>query len=103
MVGAAARFLPALQVSEHHDRRRGCVVEPAHGDEPDADLRPVFAACAYPAAGAAVWGGAGDGDVQVGRGGGQLRDAGKGGDAGSLGDHSSDDEVAVDADAVDEG
>ena len=35
--------------------------------EPDAYLRSVSAACAYSAAGAAVWRGAGDGDVQVGR------------------------------------
>ena len=31
VVGAAPRFLSALQVSEHHDRGRGGVVESAHG------------------------------------------------------------------------
>ena len=37
--GPAARLLPALQVSEHHDRGRGAVLQPANRHEPDADLQ----------------------------------------------------------------
>ena len=44
LVEAAARLLPALQVPEHHDRRRGAVLQHADRAEPDADLRPVPAA-----------------------------------------------------------
>ena len=44
VVDARARVLPALQVPEHHDRRRGGVLQPEDREEPDADLRPVPAA-----------------------------------------------------------
>ena len=43
VVDAAARFLPALQVPEHHDRGHGRVLQPADGEESDADLRSVSA------------------------------------------------------------
>ena len=43
VVGAAPRFLSALQVSEHHDGGRGGVLQSADRHEPDADLRSVSA------------------------------------------------------------
>ena len=44
VVGDAARLLPEVQVSEHHDRRHHQLLQPADGDEPDAGLRSVSAA-----------------------------------------------------------
>jgi hypothetical protein len=44
MVRAAARFPPALQVSRHHDRGRGRVLQSIHENGSDSDLRSVFAA-----------------------------------------------------------
>ena len=48
LVDAAARLLPALQVSEHHDGGRGAVLQPANRHEPDPGLRSVPASTALP-------------------------------------------------------
>ena len=61
LVGAAPRFLPALQVSEHHDRGRGGVLQPEDRDEPDAGLRSVSAPCRPAGAGTEVRRGRGHG------------------------------------------
>ena len=54
LVGAAARLLPALQVSEHHDRGRGAVLQPGNRNESDADLRSVPAPRGVAGSGIAV-------------------------------------------------
>ena len=46
LVPAHPRLLPALQISEHHDRRRRHLVQPANRSEPDA--RSSTSTCATP-------------------------------------------------------
>ena len=99
VVEARSRVLPALQVPEHHDRRRRGVLQPEDRDESDAAVRPVPAVHGAADARPRVPGRrAGRLPVEGRRAG--VRDADQGGAEGQVADHPAHHRVAGDDDAA---
>src|SRR5262245_21108677 len=94
MVRATARFFPALQISEHHDRGCGRIFQSIHENRSYTDLRPVFAAHGHSDAGTEIQRERRRSEVSLESRRSGLCNAGARGSGRQMADHSADHELA---------